>query len=99
MEIKTRRRKDYSLLEIAGGVGEQFGVAVEQLRGEGRAERVSLGRKMMALLAEGYGYKRKEIAEFLGKDPAVVTRYLREKQSLCEEMESIMKILSEKPKA
>ncbi len=77
---------------------KRFGISLEQLCGESKTEWVSLGRKIMALIAEGYGYKRKEIAEFMGKDPAVVTRYLREKQSLSEEMESIIKILSEKPK-
>jgi len=50
-------------------------------------------------VAEKYGYKRKEIAKFMEKDPAVVTRYLREKQSLALETESVMKILSEEPKA
>ena len=96
--IKPRGRKDYSLLEIAGGVKMRFGISLEQLRGESKTEWVSLGRKMMTLIAEGYGHKRKEIAEFMEKDPAVVTRYLREKQSLSEEKESIIKILSEKPK-
>lgn len=96
--IKPRGRKDYSLLEIAGGVKRRFGISLEQLRGESKTEWVSLGRKIMTLIAEGYGYKRKEIAEFMEKDPAVVTRYLREKQSLSEEKESIIKILSEKPK-
>jgi len=97
--IKRTGRKDYSLLEIAGGVSGRFGITLEQLRGEGKTELVSLGRKMMALIAEGYGHKRREIAEFTEKDPAVVTRYLREEQSLSEEMENIIKILSEKRKA
>lgn len=96
VEIKPRRRREYSLLAIAGGVRRRFGITLEQLRGEGKAEGVSLGRKIMALIAEGYGYKRREIAEFMGKDPAVVTRYLREKESLTKEIESTIKILSGK---
>jgi REP element-mobilizing transposase RayT len=99
VEIKPRGRKDYSLLEIAGGVKRRYGISVEQLRGEGKAKLVSLGRKIMTLIAEGYGYKRKEIAEFMEKDSAVVTRYLREKQRMSEEMESIIKILSEKSRS
>ena len=96
---KPMGRKHYSLLEIAGGVKRRFGTTIEQLRGEGKTEWVSLGRKILTLIAEGYGYKRKEIAEFMGKDPAVVTRYLKEKEGLSEEIESIINVLSEKRKA
>jgi REP element-mobilizing transposase RayT len=96
IERKQRGRKEYSLIEIAGEVVRRFGINVEQLRGEDRTGRVSSGRKMMALIAERYGYRRQEIAEFIQKDPAVVTRYLREKPGLNEEVETIIKILSEK---
>ncbi len=96
--IKPRRRKEYSLADIAGGVKRKFGISLEQLRGENKSEPVSLGRKIITLIAEEYGYKRKEIAEFMEKDTAVVTRYLREKQNLALEMESVMKILSEESK-
>lgn len=96
--IKPKRRKDYSLAEIAGGVERVFGITIKQLVGESKSEPVLLGRKIMTMVAEAHGHKRKEIAEFIGKDPAVVTRYLREKQSLAAEMESVIKILSEKSK-
>jgi len=97
--IKPRRRKEYSLADIAEGVKRKFGISLEKLRGGNKSEPVSLGRKIITLIADEYGYKRKEIAEFMEKDPAVVTRYLRERQSLALEMESVMKILSEEPKA
>lgn len=97
--IKPRRRKDYSLAEIAGGVKRRFGITLDQLRGENKSELVSLARKIMALVAEKHGHKRKEIAEFIGKDPAVVTRYLREMESPGVEAESVIKILSESRKS
>ena len=37
-----------------------------------------------------YGYEGKEIAEFLGKDPATVTGYLRRGQDLREKMERLI---------
>jgi putative transposase len=95
-ERKQRGRKEYSLVEIAGEVVRRFGINIEQLRGKGKTGRVSSGRKMMAFIAERYGYKRQEIAEFMQKDPAIVTRYLREKQGLNEEAESIIKTFLEK---
>jgi REP element-mobilizing transposase RayT len=93
---KQRGRKEYSLLEIAGEVVRRFGINIEQLRGEGKAGRVSSARKMIALISERCGYRRQEIAEFMQKDPAIVTRYLGEKQGLNEEVESIMKTFPEK---
>lgn len=57
-----------------------------------------LGNGKMGSDLEEYGYRRKEIAEFIKKDPTVVTRYLRKRQSLALETEIVMKILSEEPK-
>ena len=36
-----------------------------------------MGMKLFSLIAKEYGYKGKEIAGYIQKDPAVVTRYLR----------------------
>ena len=39
------------------------------------------------MVGREYGYKGKEIAEFMGKDLAAVTGYLRKGQDLREKME------------
>jgi len=48
---------------------------------------IQRGRKVFSLVARAYGYKGREIARYLRKDPAVITRYLQEKRSLAEEVE------------
>jgi predicted transcriptional regulator len=48
------------------------------------------GRRLFSLAGREYGYKGKEIAEFLGKDPAAVTGYLRRGQDLREKMARII---------
>jgi predicted transcriptional regulator len=40
-----------------------------------------------------YGYKGKEIADFLGKDPAAVTGYLRRAQDLRDKKERLILFL------
>jgi hypothetical protein len=51
---------------------------------------VTEGRKLFSLAGREYGYKGKEIAEFLGKDPAAVTGYLRRSQVLRAKMEGLI---------
>ena len=33
----------------------------------------------MSIVANEYGYKGKEVARYLKKDPAIITRYLKER--------------------
>lgn len=41
-------------------------------------------------MAREYGYKGKEIAGYIQKDPAVATRYLKEKEDLGAEVEKVI---------
>ena len=52
------------------------------------------GRKLFSLAGREYGYKGKEIAEFLGKDPAAVTGYLRRGQDLRAKMKRLILCLN-----
>lgn len=47
------------------------------------------GRRLFSLAAKEYGYKGKEIAAFLAKDPASVTGYLRRGQDLRDKKERL----------
>ena len=63
-----------------------MGVRLGELKAKGKDSRVMEGRRLFSLAGREYGYKGKEIAEFLGKDPTGVTGYLRRGQDLREKM-------------
>ncbi len=48
---------------------------------------------MISLVASEYGYKNKEVAEYIGKDPMVVTRHLKERESFRGEIERVVDYL------
>jgi hypothetical protein len=73
-----RRRHEFTLAEIAGAVERVYGRRLRQSREKGKGEVIQRGRRVMSLVGREYGYKGREIAEYLRKDPSVVTRYLRE---------------------
>ena len=77
-ELQGRRRHEYTLVEIAGAVERVYGLSLRQLREKGKGEVIQSGRRVLSLVGKEYGYKGREIAEYLRKDPAVITRYLRE---------------------
>ena len=53
------------------------------------------GHKLMRLAAREYGYKGREVAEFLRKDPAAVARYLRDKDSFYDKMDKLFLTLGD----
>jgi len=52
----------------------------------------------MSLVAKEYGYKGQEVAEYLWRDPSVITRYLGEGNRLGVEVEKIHAKLRKKSK-
>jgi REP element-mobilizing transposase RayT len=72
-----RRRHGVKLGQIARGIEEIFGIPLAELKGSRKDRRVMEGRRLFSLAGREYGYKGKEIAAFLEKDPASVTGYLR----------------------
>ena len=46
------------------------------MRSESKSRDISSSRRLLSRLARMYGYRNKDIAAFLGKDPAAVTHYL-----------------------
>lgn len=88
--LAGKRRHGVTLGEIARGIGEVLGVRLGELKAKGKDSRVMEGRRLFSLAGREYGYKGKEIAEFLGKDPAAVTGYLRRGQDLREKMERLI---------
>jgi hypothetical protein len=62
-----------------------------QLMEKGRDEGLVSGR--MSLVAMEYGYKGQEIAGYLRRDPAGITRYLKEGKILEGEIEKVHEAL------
>ncbi len=50
---------------------------------------------MISLIAKEYGYKGKEIAEYIRKYPAIVTRDIKGKVNLEVEIEKLISILND----
>jgi putative transposase len=78
-EIKPgRREREYSLGAIFRAVGVMYGITASQMRRKGKDRKVSRGRKLFSIVAHDFGYKGREIAEYMHKDPALVTRHIKE---------------------
>ncbi len=89
--ISTKRLKEYTLREITIGIEGVYRIAIKEIRNKGKGRDIMMGRKLFSLVAREYGYKGKEIARYIRKDAAVVTRYLREKEELVGEVEMVIK--------
>lgn len=86
---QKRRRHEYSLEEISKKVEQIFGITIRQLREKCKDRSISMGRKLMSFAAKEYGYKGKEIAKYMRKDPVAITKYLKERSNFIKEVEDI----------
>ena len=93
--VPGKRRHGFSLGEIAKGIRQIYGITLKELRGKGKDLGVMEGRKLMSLAAREYGYKGREVAEFLRKDPAAVARYIRDKDSFYDKMDKLFLTLED----
>ncbi len=92
---QRRRKKEYRLSEIAAVIEEAYDITLSQIRQKGKDRGISKGRKLLSLVANEYGYKGKEIAEYIKKDPAIVTRHLKERNDFRREIEKLIKGLKD----
>jgi putative transposase len=95
---RAKRKHEYSLDEIAGAIRQSFGVTLNQMREKSKNRHITCGRKFMCLVAKEFGYKGKEISEYLGKDPAVITRYSKFKDPWKKEIGMILEELKRSEK-
>ena len=93
---KEKREREYTLHEIAKSVEKICGVTLKQIRKKSKSETVTLGRKLLNLVAKEYGHKGKEIGLYIRKDPAVITRDLKEKEKLEKEMGKVIDVIKGK---
>ncbi len=68
-------------------------ITLKQLQEKSKDRNILTGRKLVSLAAKEYGYKGKDIAAYLQKDPSVITRYLKEGDSFKITSERVMKKL------
>ena len=87
----------YSLSAIAAAIEEAYGIKLVEIRSKGKGRTISTGRKVFSQVAKAYGYKGKEIAAYTRKDPAIITRYLKDKTEHKSEAEKVIKILKIAP--
>jgi putative transposase len=91
---KEKKGKTFTLAAIARAAQEQLGITLDDLRSATKQARVMAGRRLLSVVAKTYGYKGKEIAEFLRKDPSAVAGYLRnaaEERKMVANMEVSLK--------
>jgi REP element-mobilizing transposase RayT len=85
-----RALKKFSLEEIAQSVQRFSGINQKELRGNGKSPKIIRAKKVFTMIAREYGYKGKEMAAFLRKDPAAITRYLKNPENLNSTMGEIL---------
>jgi putative transposase len=95
-ELKEEKReREYTLYEIAKGIEKVYGITLKQIRKKSKSENITLGRRLLSLVAKECGYKGKEIGQYIRKDPAVITRDLKEREQLEKEMGKVIDVIRE----
>lgn len=90
---KERRKREYTLPQIARVVERQFDISLENMRSWGRTTKILTARRLFSILSKEYGYAGREIAAYLRKDPAAVTGYLRSGEEVRKEVETVVAAL------
>jgi hypothetical protein len=90
---KEKKKKEYTLGEIAGAIEGVKGVTLKQIRMHNKKKDTASARKLFALAAREYGYSGKEIADHIRRDPAIISASLRDRDLLKEDMEGVFRSL------
>ena len=93
-ELKTEKReREYKLSEISKGVEKITGVTLKQIRVHNKTNHVTMCRKLFILLAKEYGYKGREIADYINRDPAAISTALKNRYRMAKDMELVIRSL------
>lgn len=82
----SKRQGRYTLDEIASAIEKATAVSIEQMRTQTKSRVVGKSRRMFCRIARDYSYRNYEIAKYLERDPAAVTRSLKTTDEESEEM-------------
>ncbi len=88
-----KKKKERTLAAIARTIERLHGVTLASMRTATKQQAVSLARKALAHAAREYGYRGREIAEYLEKSPVSVTMYLRSDSEVRKETERLLRHL------
>jgi len=80
--VDKGRGKAYSLSQIGGVVEELYGLKMKELRSSAKTRQISFGRRVFSVMARECGYRCKEVAAYLHKDPSGVTVHARAGEEL-----------------
>jgi putative transposase len=86
-----KRKKEQSLPAIARAIERLHGVPLDAMRAATKQQALSMVRKVFAHTAREYGYRGKEIAEYLEKTPVSVTTYLHHDREINNAMADLSK--------
>lgn len=90
-----RKEREYSLAAISEAIVQSFGITLPQMRKRGKDRNISRGRKLFSLVAHDFGYKGREIAEYMRKDPALITRHIKELKELKSDAARVIALLKD----
>lgn len=91
IEIKgSRRRWTHSLEDISEAIKKGFAVSIDEMRTQTKSTAVAEGRRIFCHVARELAYRNRDIALFLKKDPASVTRYFKEEANLAADVKKIL---------
>lgn len=90
---KNRRQKHHSLEKIAMAIERLTAVSMEQMHSRTKSRTAMDGRRLLCKIARDFSYRNREIADFLRKDPAAVTRYLKDDVDLKVNMKQVLDAL------
>ncbi len=91
---KELKKKERSLAQIGRLVQQQYSISMDQLRSASKAGDIMKARRVFSQTAKRFGYRGKELAEYLRKDPASITGYMQGVQHH-REIDEILKRLNE----
>jgi len=92
-EAKMTRQKKIPLEDIAKAVEDRYGVSLNDLRSASRTQTLARARKVLSVIAREKGYKAKEIAGYLQKDPTLVSIYFRDARDLASDVKAMGKVV------
>lgn len=90
---KERRKREYTLAQIAGAAAQVGKNRVDDLRSSSRLREIVQGRVACTVIAKEYGYRGVEVAEFLRKDPTAITLYGRKREEAMQFINQVERVL------
>ncbi len=86
-----KRKKELTLPALAALLEDRLEVSLAEMRRASKHQSISHARKVFAHVAREYGYRGKEIADYLEKVPVSVTMYLRPDEDVSKAAAALLK--------